>query len=54
MADCREDKSCEIEAMRERPGRMLWIVLVINATMLVMEGLAGLSAHSTSLMADAL
>lgn len=33
---------------------MLWIVLAINAIMFIVEGLAGLFAHSTSLLADAL
>ena len=33
---------------------MLWIVLGINALMFVVEGWAGLLAHSTSLLADAL
>jgi cation diffusion facilitator family transporter len=54
MADCCEDKGCEIVAMRESHGRVLWIVLGINAFMFVVEGWAGLVAHSTSLLADAL
>jgi Co/Zn/Cd efflux system component len=54
MASCCEDKVCEITAMRERHGRVLWVVLVINAVMFVIEGSAGLVAHSTSLLADAL
>src|SRR5258706_4860281 len=54
MADCCEDKSCEIDAMRANHGRVLWIVLIINAVMFVVEGGAGLLAHSTSLLADAL
>src|SRR5688500_18665669 len=54
MADCCEDKSCEITAMRATHGRVLWIVLLINAVMFVVEGWAGLLAHSTSLLADAL
>ena len=54
MASCCEDKSCEINVMRERYGRVLWIVLAINAIMFVVEGWAGLSARSTSLLADAL
>jgi len=33
---------------------VLWIVLAINALMFVVEGWAGLLAHSTSLLADAL
>ena len=54
MANCCEDKACELAAMRERHGRVLWIVLAINAVMFVVEGWAGLVAHSTSLLADAL
>lgn len=33
MSDCCEDKSFEITAMRASHGRVLWIVLVINAVM---------------------
>lgn len=54
MSNCCENKSCEITAMRESHGRVLWIVLAINAVMFVVEGGAGLIAHSTSLLADAL
>ena len=54
MTNCCEDKSCEITAMRESHGRVLWIVLTINAAMFFIEGAAGLFAHSTSLLADAL
>jgi Co/Zn/Cd efflux system component len=54
MTNCCEDKSCEISAMRENHGRVLWIVLVINAAMFLVESSAGLYAHSTALLADAL
>ena len=54
MANCCEDKSCDITAMRASHGRVLWIVLLINAAMFVVEGWAGLLAHSTALLADAL
>jgi cation diffusion facilitator family transporter len=54
MASCCEDKSCEITAMRAKHSRVLWTVLAINALMFVVEGWAGLLAHSTSLLADAL
>jgi cation diffusion facilitator family transporter len=54
MADCCADKSCEITAMCTTHGRVLWIVLLINAVMFVVEGWAGLLVHSTSLLADAL
>ena len=40
--------------MRERHGRVLWVVLAINAVMFLVEGFAGRAAHSTSLLADAL
>lgn len=40
--------------MRQSHGRVLWIVLTINATMFIVEGFAGMAAHSTSLLADAL
>lgn len=54
MAGCCEDKGCEIAAMRTNHRRVLWIVLAINAAMFFVEGGAGLLAHSTSLLADAL
>ena len=54
MASCCEDKSCEITAMQMSHGRILWGVLIINAVMFLVEGGAGLMAHSTSLLADAL
>lgn len=40
--------------MRENHGRVLQIVLMINAVMFLLEGWAGLHARSTSLLADAL
>jgi cation diffusion facilitator family transporter len=40
--------------MRKSHGRVLWIVLAINALMFLVEGWAGVLAHSTSLLADAL
>src|SRR3954465_11063919 len=54
MGDCCEDKSCEVSALRESHGRVLRIVLAINAVMFLVEGVAGILAHSTSLLADAL
>ena len=54
MANCCEDKSCEITAMREAHGAVLWVVLAINALVFVVEGWAGYVAHATSLLADAL
>lgn len=40
--------------MRQNHSRVLWIVLVINMAMFFVESVAGLQAHSTSLLADAL
>jgi cation diffusion facilitator family transporter len=54
MAKCCEDKGCEVNSLRERHSRVLWLVLVINAVMFLAEITAGLLAHSTSLLADAL
>ena len=54
MANCCEDKGCEVAALRERHSRVLWIVLAINTLMFLIEGTAGILAHSTSLLADAL
>jgi len=54
MTSCCEDKNCEVTALRESHGRVLWIVLAINALMFMVEGVAGILAHSTSLLADAL
>jgi cation diffusion facilitator family transporter len=53
MAGCCENKSCTLEAMRTNHGRGLKIVLAVNAIMFVVETLAGLASHSTSLLADA-
>ena len=54
MTSCCEDKGCEIAAMRANHARVLWIVLGINGTMFFVEGAAGMLAHSTALLADAL
>lgn len=54
MAGCCEGKSCALEALRERQGRTLKIVLAINVALFAIEFGAGLRAASTSLMADSL
>lgn len=54
MADCCEDKACTLEALRDRQGTTLRIVLVINAVMFVVELVAGLMAGSTALLSDSL
>jgi len=54
MADCCNDKACEIEALRDRQRSVLKIVLGINAVMFVIELTTGLIASSVSLIADSL
>lgn len=54
MADCCNDKACEIEALRGRQSATLKTVLAINAVMFVVELAAGLIGHSVSLVADSL
>jgi Co/Zn/Cd efflux system component len=54
MADCCENKSCAIEALRARQSRTLKIVLWINAIMFFVVLAAGLLAHSTALLSDSL
>jgi Co/Zn/Cd efflux system component len=54
MADCCNDKACEIEALRSRQSSTLKIVLAINAVMFAVELTAGLLASSVSLVADSL
>ncbi len=54
MADCCNDKACEIEALQERQSSILKIVLAINAVMFFIELTAGLLAGSVSLIADSL
>jgi len=54
VARCCADKACEVAALRERHSTVLKTVLAINAVMFCVEVVAGLFAHSTVLLADAL
>ena len=54
MDHCCEAKAKELEQIATAFGRVLWLVLVINAAMFVAEFGAGLMARSTALMADSL
>jgi Co/Zn/Cd efflux system component len=54
MADCCNDKTCEIDALRSRQSSTLKLVLGINAVMFVIELTAGLASSSVSLIADSL
>ncbi len=51
---CCENKAAELAALRQRQGRVLKIVLAINATMFLVEFAAGILSKSTSLLADSL
>ncbi len=54
MADCCENKSCAIDALRVRQSSTLKIVLGINIVMFVVEILAGVISNSTALLSDSL
>jgi Co/Zn/Cd efflux system component len=54
MAECCNNKACEIETLRSRQSSMLKIVLGVNAIMFVVELTAGLIGGSISLLADSL
>lgn len=54
MSDCCANSACEVEKLRERQRATLLWVLWINAALFVAEGIAGLLASSTALLADAL
>ncbi|MDR3390873.1 MAG: cation transporter [Sulfuriferula sp.] len=54
MANCCNNKACEIETLRNRQSAILKIVLAINAIMFLVELAAGLMSGSLSLLADSL
>ena len=54
MEHCCDHKTEALAVLRERQKGVLQLVLAINAAMFVAEGTAGLLAHSTALLADAL
>ena len=54
MKECCENKVSELAALRASQGRVLWIVLALNAIMFVVEFAGGIVADSTALMADSL
>ena len=54
MDNCCHDKACELEQLRERQAKTLWMVLSINGVMFCLELLVGLLAGSVALQADAL
>jgi len=54
MENCCNDKARELDALRQPQKHVLQIVLLINATMFLIESGAGVLARSTSLLADSL
>jgi cation diffusion facilitator family transporter len=52
--ECCDSKTGELVRLRTRHARVLKIVLVVNATMFVVEFVAGVLTRSTSLLADSL
>lgn len=51
---CCEDKSVELEQLRNSQRNVLQVVLVINALMFLIEFISGWISHSSALMADSL
>ena len=54
MDSCCTGKVSSVELLRERQRATLWIVLILNAAMFVVEFVSGLLAGSVALLADSL
>ncbi|MDR9426329.1 MAG: cation diffusion facilitator family transporter [Marinobacter sp.] len=54
MDNCCDSKGDELARLRERQGRVLYIVLAINALMFLVEFTAGWILNSTALLGDSL
>ncbi|KKM74592.1 hypothetical protein LCGC14_1398790 [marine sediment metagenome] len=54
MDDCCNNKGNELALLRERQGRVLYIVLAINTAMFIVEFTAGWVVNSTALLGDSL
>jgi Co/Zn/Cd efflux system component len=54
MKHCCEDKAEALQALQERQGRTIRVVLAINALMFFVEAGAGVAARSTALLGDSL
>jgi cation diffusion facilitator family transporter len=54
VADCCEDKSCAIEAMKAKQSKTLKIVLLINVFLFCLTAFYGLTTNSTGLLAESL
>ncbi|MEM7716860.1 MAG: cation transporter [Cyanobacteria bacterium P01_A01_bin.68] len=51
---CCQHKAKELEKLQKRQAKILWIILVINAVMFVVEFSGGIKAASLSLTGDSL
>ncbi len=54
MKQCCEAKAAALEQLRTRQGRVLKIVLAVNAAMFLLEAAFGVLSKSTALLADSL
>jgi len=54
MDSCCTGKVRSVELLRERQRETLWLVLILNASMFVVEFVSGLLAGSVALLADSL
>ena len=53
-SSCCDKKCDELEKLSRQQSRVLWIVLVINLSMLGIEFLSSLHANSLALLGDSL
>ena len=51
---CCQHKAKELEKLQQRQSKVLWIILIINAVMFVVEFSGGIKAASLSLTGDSL
>ena len=54
MADCCDDKSCEVAVLKKDHSGVLLAVLGNNGIMFLVEAIAGIQARSTGLLGDSL
>lgn len=54
MADCCENKSCALEALRVKQSKTLKIVLLINIVLFCLTAFYGWAANSTGLMSESI
>lgn len=54
MADCCENKSCALEAMKVKQSKVLKLVLLINVFLFCMTAFYGWAANSTGLMSESI